>query len=413
MNVADSDEMSRHLDARGLRPTEDPEEASIYLINTCTVRQHAEDRAFSEVGRLRKWKAGDARRRVVITGCAAERTKEFLEDRFPHVDLVVGAKSIGEFETIVDRLLEARPTDESLDYAAGAMGEKVSSFVTIMRGCNYSCTYCIVPYVRGRESYRPMEEILDEVRMRVGEGTRDFTLLGQTVNSYQRDGRAGRGTDFADLLEAAAAIRGVERIRFISPHPAYMTEPVIEAMAGIPRVCEALHLPLQSGSNRILKAMLRNYTREEYRELVSRLREAMPAMTLSTDLIVGFPGETDADFRQTLTLAEELGFDWAFVFKYSAREGTAAAAIDGMAESVIEARHRECLDLVERVGGERRARFGGRTEEVLVEEGGFGRTRGNYKVRVEGDFRPGETIPVKITSTDRATLEGAAAAATV
>jgi tRNA-2-methylthio-N6-dimethylallyladenosine synthase len=192
-----------------------------------------------------------------------------------------------------------------------------------------------------------------------------------------------------------------------------MTEPVIEAMAGIPRVCEALHLPLQSGSNRILKAMLRNYTREEYRELVSRLREAMPAMTLSTDLIVGFPGETDADFRQTLTLAEELGFDWAFVFKYSAREGTAAAAIDGMAESVIEARHRECLDLVERVGGERRARFGGRTEEVLVEEGGFGRTRGNYKVRVEGDFRPGETIPVKITSTDRATLEGAAAAATV
>src|SRR5262245_4185997 len=202
MNVADSNEMGRHLQARGIVPTDNPDEASVLLVNTCTVRQHAEDRAFSEIGRLKRWKSGKPGRKVVITGCAAERTKEYLQERFPHVDLVVGAKSIEDFSEIVDQLLDRRPTDDELDYAIPSTGDPVSAFVTIMRGCNYSCTYCIVPYVRGRESYHPIDQVLGEVRDRVREGAREITLLGQTVNSYHRDGARGKGTDFADLLEA-------------------------------------------------------------------------------------------------------------------------------------------------------------------------------------------------------------------
>jgi len=218
MNVADSDEMGRHLMAKGLTPTEDPEEAQVLLVNTCTVRHHAEERAFSEIGRLKKWKAREPGRKLVVTGCAAERTKEYLENRFPHVDMVVGAKSILDFGSIVDGLLQRRDTDEDLEYAipsTPSTNGELSAFVTIMRGCNYSCTYCIVPYVRGREIYHPMSQILSEVRARVAEGAREIMLLGQTVNSYHRDGSKGRDTDFADLLEAVAAVDGVERVRFI------------------------------------------------------------------------------------------------------------------------------------------------------------------------------------------------------
>ena len=406
MNVADSDEMGRHLTDRGLVPTEDPDEASVYVINTCTVRQHAEDRAFSEIGRLRKWKKQGTDRKVVITGCAAERTKEFLEARFPHIDLIVGAKSIEEFGSIVDGLLARRETDESLEYAAGSSGESVSAFVTIMRGCNYSCTYCIVPYVRGRESYHPIEQVLDDVRARVADGAKDITLLGQTVNSYHRDGRRGRDTDFADLLEAVGAVDGVERIRFISPHPYYMTDRVIEAMASVPAACEGLHLPVQSGSNPMLKSMLRNYTREQYLELVEKLRSAMPDIAIATDLIVGFPGETEGDFRRTLSLVEEVGFDWGFVFKYSPRQGTPAAELEYHPIELIEERHAECLGLVDRIGLERRIRLVGTVQQVLIEEAGFGRTRGNYKMRVEGEFLPGETIEARVLEADRATLAG-------
>src|SRR6266487_5200416 len=259
MNVADSNEMSRHLRTRGLVETHDPEEASVFLVNTCTVRQHAEDRAFSEIGRLRRWKARRPGRKVVVTGCAAERTKEYLEDRFPFLDLVVGAKSIEDFPRMAERLLDRRDTDEELDYAVPAVDDTVAAFVTIMRGCNYSCTYCIVPSVRGREIYHSMEQILGEVRDRLSEGAREITLLGQTVNSY----RHGEYR-FADLLEAVAAVDGVERVRFISPHPYYMTDRVIETMASVPQICEALHLPVQSGSNTMLKSMMRNYTREHY-----------------------------------------------------------------------------------------------------------------------------------------------------
>ncbi len=371
MNVADSSEMGRHLKERGLTPTEDPDEASILLINTCTVRHHAEERAFSEIGRLKKWKAGMPGRKLVITGCAAERTKEYLESRFPHVDLVVGAKSIENFGSIIDGLLERRNTDEDLDYAIPAGDDQVTAFVTIMRGCNYSCTYCIVPYVRGRESYHSMEQILSEVRDRVAEGAREITLLGQTVNSYHRDGLKGPDTDFADLLEAVASVDGVERVRFMSPHPYYMTDRVIETMARLPQVCEWLHLPVQSGSNPILKKMLRNYTREHYLELVTKLRTAMPGMTISTDIIVGFPGESAEDFRQTLSLIEQAQFDWGFIFKYSSREGTPAAAWESFSNELIEERHQECLSIVEGVAAKKRRALIGTDHEVLLEAENF------------------------------------------
>ncbi len=406
MNVADSHEMGRHLADRGLEPTNDPDEASIYLMNTCTVRQHAEDRALSEIGRLRRWKMERPERKVVITGCAAERTKEFLEDRFPHIDLVVGAKSIDDFGGVVDRLLDRRETDENLEYAVGSVNDKVSTFVTIMRGCNYACTYCIVPQVRGRESYRSVDEILAEVRLRVEEGASDITLLGQTVNSYHRDGSSGRDTDFADLLERVASIDGVGRVRFISPHPYYMTDRVIEAMTSLPAVCEGLHLPVQSGSNSILKSMLRNYTREHYVELVGKLRSAMSTIAIATDLIVGFPGETEEDFRGTLSLIEEVGFDWGFVFKYSEREGTSAAGLESLPIEVIEERHQRCLALVDRIGIERRGRLMGTEQEVLIEEAGLGRTRSNYKMQVEGNTKPGDTVRARVTNAERATLRG-------
>jgi tRNA-2-methylthio-N6-dimethylallyladenosine synthase len=414
MNVADSDEMGRHLKARGLMPTEDPDEANVLLVNTCTVRQHAEDRAFSEIGRLKKWKSRQAGRKVVITGCAAERTKEYLENRFPHIDLVVGAKSIEDFGKIVECLLERRATDEDLDYAVPApadvadVDDKVSAFVTIMRGCNYSCTYCIVPYVRGRESYHPLEQILSETRDRVAEGAREITLLGQTVNSYHRDGSKGRDTDFADLLRAVAAVDGVERVRFISPHPYYMTDRVIETMAETSQVCEALHLPVQSGSNPILRKMLRNYTREQYLKLIGKLRQAMPKMTISTDIIVGFPGESDADFRDTLSLIREAGFDWGFIFKYSTREGTPAAAWESFSQDLIEERHQECLTLLDSLAAKKRLALVGTDQEVLLETEAFGRTRTNYKVQLDGAFQPGQTVSAHITDAGRATLCGRA-----
>ena len=406
MNVADSNEMGRHLQARGIAQTDDSDDATLLLVNTCTVRQHAEDRALSEIGRLKKWKAQKPGRKVVVTGCAAERTKEYLEGRFPHVDLVVGAKSIEDFSTLVVGLLERRPEADDLDYATPSTSDSVSAFVTIMRGCNYSCTYCIVPYVRGRESYHPMDQVLGEVSDRVREGAREITLLGQTVNSYHRDGNRGKGTDFADLLEAVGAVEGVERIRFMSPHPYYMTDRVIQAMADVPAVCEALHLPVQSGSTSMLKKMQRNYTREGYRELIQRLRQAMPGMTISTDVIVGFPGESESDFRETLSLIEEVGFDFGFVFKYSPRAGTPAAELEGFSDELIEERHRECLALMEGIAATKRERWIGTVQDVLIEEDGVGRTRGNARVAVRGNARVGQTVRVLMGHAEKATFEG-------
>ncbi len=337
----------------------------------------------------------------MVTGCAAERTKEYLEDRFPFVDLVVGAKSIEDFGQLAERLLDRRETDEELDYAIRSADDQVSSFVTVMRGCNYSCTYCIVPYVRGREVYHPMEQILAETRDRVREGASEITLLGQTVNSYRHGPHR-----FPQLLQNVAGVPGVERVRYISPHPYYMTDAVVETMASVPQVCESLHLPVQSGSNMMLKAMARNYTREQYTTLVGNMRKAMSQMSLSTDIIVGFPGETEDDFQATLSMVEEVRFNWAFIFKYSAREGTPAANLACLSQEIIEERHQRCLELIDRIAVEKRSRLVGTSQDILIEEGNFGRTRTNYKVHVNGNVAQGDTRRVRITSAHRATLEG-------
>jgi tRNA-2-methylthio-N6-dimethylallyladenosine synthase len=239
---------------------------------------------------------------------------------------------------------------------------------------------------------------------------REITLLGQTVNSYHDRSRSvgsrGRDTDFSDLLEAVAGIDGVERIRFMSPHPYYMTDRVIESMARVPQVCEALHMPVQSGSNSMLKKMARNYSREEYLRLIGKLRAAMPEMTISTDIIVGFPGETDADFGETLSLIEEAQLDWGFIFKYSQRDGTPAADLPCFSTELIEQRHQECLAVSDRIALDRRSKLAGTLQEILVEDDSYGRTRGNYKVHLTGDIRPGETVMARITDTERPTLEG-------
>jgi len=298
------------------------------------------------------------------------------------------------------QLLDRRETDEELDYAMPSADDKIAAFVTIMRGCNYSCTYCIVPYVRGREIYHSMEQILGEVRDRVAEGAREITLLGQTVNSYRHGSYR-----FAELLEGVANVDGVDRVRFMSPHPYYMSDRVIETMAAVPEICESLHLPVQSGSNKMLRQMMRNYTREQYVSLIEKMRKAMPGMTLSTDIIVGFPGESEADFRHTLSLIEEARFDWGFIFKYSPREGTPAASLECLPQELIEERHRECLELLDRVAQEKRSKLVGTTPEVLVEDN-FGRTRTNYRVHIAGNVAPGEQVRVRITNAQRATLEG-------
>jgi tRNA-2-methylthio-N6-dimethylallyladenosine synthase len=235
----------------------------------------------------------------------------------------------------------------------------------------------------------------------VREGSREITLLGQTVNSYRHGAHR-----FGDLLQAVAGVDGVDRVRFMSPHPYYMSERVIEAMAAVPQVCESLHLPVQSGSNTMLNAMARNYTREQYVSLTGRLRQAMPGLALSTDIIVGFPGETEDDFAQTLSMIDELQFDWAFIFKYSRREGTPAASLDCYSHELIEDRHRRCLEVVDRIAAEKRSKLVGSLHEVLVDEDNCGRTRSNHKVHINGNVAPGEEVRVRITDAQRATLEG-------
>lgn len=403
MNAADSEEMGRTLGERGFGFTQNLEDADAILINTCTVRQHAEDKAFSYVGTLRQWKEKDPNRLLIIAGCAAERTKETLQKRFPHVDLVVGAKSIEQFPEIIKEAISEKFkwnedfNEIALPEARNAQG--VSAYVTIMRGCNYTCTYCIVPFVRGREVYRPIGAILSEIRERVSEGAKEIVLLGQTVNSYHYAN--GRIYDFADLLTEAGAVCGAQRLRFMSPHPHYVNDKLIETMARTPAVCEHLHLPLQSGSNKILKLMRRNYTRERYGEIIAQLRSAIPGISITTDIIVGFPSETEADFQESLSMIQEIEFDGAYCFKFSPRQGTEAALMDDqLSDGVKEERLARLLKLTENLGRAKAAAQAGRSAQVLWETHEEGRSRENWRVRVKSEAQnlPGTTTTVQIES---------------
>lgn len=418
MSVADGEELASPLSSRGFTAVAEPDDADAIVLNTCTVRQHAEDKALSLIGRLRGWKDRDPERVLIVAGCAAERLGPWIQKRFPYVDLVVGAKSIEDYPKIVEDALGARfdalaETRRSFEDTPSAALDKPtgwssshSAFVTVMRGCNYSCSYCIVPAVRGRELYRPYETVMAEARAKAELGAREITFLGQTVNSY-RAVAGGRDVRFPELLRQAGAIDGLERLRFESPHPFYVNDELIAAMAETPAVCEQLHLPVQSGSDRLLKVMRRNYDRAGILDKTARLRAALPFVEVSTDIIVGFPSETDEDFEATLDLVRRLRPSWSYTFKYSPREGTESAGMpDDVPAGVKEERLRRLNEVCDGLTEDALARRVGTTVEVLDEEGGFGRTRDGFKVSWDGTGGKGRLVKVRITGTSRRILKG-------
>ena len=372
MNVADSEEMAQPLKNRGFVAAPRLHDADLVLMNTCTVRDQAEHRADSNIGRLRVWKKRDPNRILIVAGCAASRWGDSIQKKYPFIDLVSPATQIEQFPEAVAKVLKKRwnwqrETQEGFPVAGGPwpegrqipdhgsqvtshgtdlFGDDHTAYVTIMRGCNYSCSYCIVPQVRGREFYRPIPEILAEVRAKAAAGYKEVMLLGQTVNSYYWREALSSVYDFADLLRAVDAIDGVERIRFMSPHPRHLTDRLIRAMADCRKVARHVHLPVQSGSDRLLLAMKRLYTRAEYLTIVDHLRAAMPGILITTDIIVGYPGESAADFETTLTLFRSVRFDGLFAFKYSPRPGTASAGeADDIADQIKEERLQRVLSL--------------------------------------------------------------------
>ncbi|MBI4422814.1 MAG: tRNA (N6-isopentenyl adenosine(37)-C2)-methylthiotransferase MiaB [Elusimicrobia bacterium] len=403
MSAADGEELARPLLERGLVQVADLEDADAVILNTCTVRQHAEDRALSYLGRLEDWKRRRPDAFLIVAGCAAERLGDRLRRRFPHVDLVVGAKSIEAYPELLEAALRRRfdwKDDDAPAWPAGGAppgsspGSPASSFVTVMRGCNYSCTYCIVPAVRGRELYRPLATILEETRRRVAGGAKEIFLLGQTVNSY----RAPEGGDFADLLRAVGEVPGVERLRFMSPHPRFATPRMLQALAQVRQVCPHLHLPAQSGSDRVLARMRRNYTAASFLAVVDAARRAVPGLAVTTDVIVGFPGETEDDFQASLRLVERLDPASAYCFMFSPREGTEAASCEGaVPEPVKQERLQRLLALVEeRQKRHLRAQLG-REVTVLLEDERRGRTGHFFNARLDVPGAPGELVRATVT----------------
>ena len=368
MNVSDSELMFGVLERAGYARTDDPAVADVMLVNTCAVRDHAEQRVLGRMGELKRYKRpGDV---LGVVGCMAQRLGPKLLERVPQVDLVIGPDGYrGLPELIVQAQAGVRAADvafkgwEHYEDVPAVRDNPISAFVTVQRGCDYRCTFCVVPMTRGPERSRKLADVVGEVARLAAGGTTEVTLLGQTVNSYH-DGTY----DFADLLRAVGAVAGLRRLRFTSPYPTDFTPRVLAAMAETPAVCEHVHLPVQSGSSRTLKRMLRRYDRERYVEVVAALRDAMPGIALSTDIIVGFPGETEDEFQETLSLVEQVAFDDAYTFKYSVREGTPAVRIkDHVAEEIKTERIGRLIESVRRVAKRKNIGLVGTTHEVLVE----------------------------------------------
>jgi tRNA-2-methylthio-N6-dimethylallyladenosine synthase len=368
MNVADSELVLGVLGAGGYVRTDDPDQADVLLVNTCAVRDHAEQRVFGRVGELKRHKRPGAVLGVI--GCMAQRLGAELLARVPQVDLVVGPDG---YRTLPGLLARAQAGERAADvtFRAWEHYEDVPSvrpaaaaaFVTVQRGCDYRCTFCIVPMTRGPERSRTLADVVREVETLAAAGTTEVTLLGQTVNSYHDGVR-----DFAELLRAVGAVAGIKRVRFTSPYPTDFTPRVLAAMAETPAVCEHVHLPAQSGSDRTLKRMLRRYTRARYLEVVRDLRAAVPGIAITTDLIVGFPGETEDDFAETVTLVEAAGFDDAYTFRYSPRDGTPAVRLkDAVPDAVAGERLERLIGVVRAAAARRNAALVGSTHEVLVE----------------------------------------------
>ena len=418
MNAADSELMFGVLGREGYLRSEDPQDADVMLVNTCAVRDNAEQRVIGRVGELQRFKrTGDV---LGVVGCMAQRLGPALLAQIPRVDLVVGPDAYRNLPELIglahggQRLSDTEFRSwEHYEDVPPARENAPTAFVTVQRGCDYRCTFCIVPQTRGPERSRQLGDIVREVSGLVDQGTTEVTLLGQTVNSYH-DGKH----DFGDLLDALGGVAGLRRIRFTSPYPTDFTSRVIAAMAATPAVCEHVHLPVQSGSNAVLKRMLRRYTRERYLEVVGELRRSIPGITLSTDIIVGFPGETEADFEDTLSLVAQAEFDDAYTFKYSVREGTPAVRLkDHIADDVASARLGRLIEAVRSAVRRKNMARVGETHEVLVERPAkrgtlmLGRTRTNHLVLL--DLPPsaiGEYHTVRLTGTTGSTFTGSVVA---
>lgn len=448
MNERDSEAVAALLRARGYRIVSDENECDILLLNTCSVRDAAEQKAIGKAGYLQARKKRQPDFILGILGCMAQNRGASLLDQLPDVDLIVGTQKFHQVPGYIDNLRAARaagvPIGQSIVDIAEEAGSQnaikdhllpqdshgggdssastdepersVSAFVSIQQGCNMSCAFCIVPKTRGDERSRPMDDIVRECEQLAGRGVREITLLGQIVTSYGRRDYVHTGgiSPFVQLIERVHAIEGIDRIRFTSPHPRGFKQDLVDAFARLPKLCSYVHLPMQSGSNRILREMNRPYTRERYKEIVDSLRAARPDMFFSTDIIVGFPGETEEDFAQTRELFEACNYDMAYIFKYSIRSGTPAAdLVDQIPDEVKEHRNQTLLKILQENSLRRTAQMIGTVEEVLVEgrdrsgQHFTGRTRGNRVTIFDAHPRLiGQVVPLRITRASVSTLYG-------
>jgi tRNA-2-methylthio-N6-dimethylallyladenosine synthase len=413
MNEHDSERIAGVLEADGMVRAEDVGEAEVVVLNTCAVRQNADDRLYGNLGRLRPLKDTNRRMRIVVAGCLAQKDRGEIQRRAPWVDVVVGTHALPGVLDLLRRAEREGPQMDVREYtdvfpsALPARREVAHhAWVSVSVGCDNRCTFCIVPLVRGSQRSRPLGEILAEVQGLASQGVVEVTLLGQNVNTYGRDltvPGSSRTPRFGALLRAVDQIDGIRRVRFTSPHPHDFTPDVVSAMAESPNVCEHIHFPLQSGSDRVLRLMRRSYRSARYLGWLDRIREAIPDIAVTTDLIVGFPGETEDDFRDTLRVVEEAGFDAAYTFQYSPRAGTEAAGYeDQVPKEVVQERFDRLVALQEGISLDLNRALEGRTVEVLVEGrgrkgGAQGRTRTNKVVNFESDARAGDFVDVLVT----------------
>ncbi len=421
-NSADSEQLAAQLLQAGYSAASAPDEADLIILNTCCIRESAERKIYGKIGELKKLKIADPQRIIGVAGCLAQKDKEKLFAKAPHLDFVMGTFAVGHLLEHVNRVKENREhvlsvweqADETQRLRPSNLSGQISAWIPIMYGCNNFCTYCIVPYVRGRERSRPVNEILQEIAALAEQGIKEVTLLGQNVNSYGKEGDVK--ASFADLLRKADTIKGIERIRYMTSHPRDMNQQVIDVVKNSRSICEHFHLPVQSGNDSILKAMNRGYRIQDYRALVNAIRQTMPESSLTTDLIVGFPGETDELFNQTLEFVREMRFDAAYTFLYSPRSGTPAATMPEQIPSAVKkSRLQQLMDIQNEISLQINKQSEGKVVEVLVEgpskndsSAFVGRTRTNKIViwKYTGSEHIGELLPVRIDKAQTWVLKG-------
>ena len=427
MNEHDSETLAGMLLEKGYTQAKERKDANIVIFNTCSIRENADKRFFGTLGQLKKKKMAEKENfTVCVCGCMMQQQHiiDTIKAKYPWVDVIFGTHNLHELPVLLDNLYKEKHKQLSVWEDGGEIVEglpserllKHKAFVNIMYGCNNFCTYCIVPYTRGRERSRKPEDIIREIKALAADGVKEVTLLGQNVNSYKGVSEAdGMQKDFADLIYMINDIEGIERIRFMTSHPKDLSDKLIQAYRDCKKLCHYFHLPVQAGSSKVLKEMNRRYTRENYLELVRKLREVDPDIAISTDIIVGFPGETEEEFEETLTLCEEVRYDSAFTFLYSIRKGTPAAKYENqIPEDIKHARFNRLVDAINRISAEKNAEYVGRIEKVLVDGPSKtnsrtygGRTETFKLVNFKGSPEMiGQIVDVKITASNTFSLEG-------